>query len=273
MRLAFDTYAAPGASPTRTLVWLHGLLGTGNNLRTLARRVVDARPDWQAALVDLRAHGESLGQDGEDTLHAAAQDVIDTFAEHPLPVRAVVGHSFGGKVALALWDSPLRLEHVCTLDSGPSARLDARGSQTTLRVLDALEATPGPFTSRDGFVQALAERGVVPSLGRWLAMQLHGPAGALTFAPSIPRLRALLQSYFAWNAWPVFHEAVGKPGAPHFHLVIGATSTVYDAADLATVQGLVDSSGGQVTRGIVQAGHWVHVDAPDAVVNEVLSWA
>lgn len=273
MRLAFDTYAAPGASPTKTMVWLHGMLGTGNNLRTIARRVVDARPDWQAALVDLRAHGESLGTDGEDTVHGAAQDVVDTFAVHAPPVRAVVGHSFGGKVALALWDSPLRLAHVCTLDSGPGARLDARGSEATLKVLDALEATPGPFPSRDAFVQALGARGLEPTLGRWLAMQLHGPAGALRFAPSLPRLRALLRSYFEWNAWPVFHGAVGKAGAPHFHLVIGAASRVYGEADLATVQGLVASSAGQVTSGTVQAGHWVHVEAPDAVVAEVLRWA
>lgn len=273
MRLAFDTYSAPGARPTRAMVWLHGILGTGNNLRTIARRVSDARPDWQAVLVDLRGHGDSLGLDGEDSVQGAAQDVVDTFAAHALPVRAVVGHSFGGKVALALWDSPLRLGHLCTLDSGPGARTDARGSESTLAVLDALEACPGPFASRDAFVQALGARGVDAALGRWLAMQLAGPAGALAFAPSLGRIRALLGSYFTWNAWPVFHAAVGAPGAPHFHLVVGERSRVYDAADRATVQGLVAASGGQVTAATLPTGHWVHVEAPDAVVAEVTRWA
>ncbi len=51
-------------------------------------------------LVDLCAHGASLETDGEDSLNAAATDIVQLCAAQSLPVTALVGHSFGGKVAL-----------------------------------------------------------------------------------------------------------------------------------------------------------------------------
>ena len=45
---------AEGARPERAILFLHGILGSGGNWRTFARRFVAARPDWAAVLVDLR---------------------------------------------------------------------------------------------------------------------------------------------------------------------------------------------------------------------------
>jgi pimeloyl-ACP methyl ester carboxylesterase len=55
MLLHVDLVTAAGATPTRAFLFLHGILGQGTNLRTLARRFVEARPMVQAVLVDLRA--------------------------------------------------------------------------------------------------------------------------------------------------------------------------------------------------------------------------
>src|SRR5262245_2654909 len=79
------------------IIFLHGILGRGNNLRTIARRFVEARPDWTAWLVDLRGHGRSPKALPNPSLEAAARDVVDLAAQAAQPVRAIVGHSFGGK--------------------------------------------------------------------------------------------------------------------------------------------------------------------------------
>jgi esterase len=57
-----------------------------------------------------------------------------------VPATGVVGHSFGGKVALALAQAHPELLEVMTLDSAPGPRLDARGSEATVRVVTMLQS-------------------------------------------------------------------------------------------------------------------------------------
>src|SRR5882762_2582341 len=96
--LAFDRL--DGAHGERTIAFLHGILGRGNNLRNIARRFIEARPDWTAWLVDLRGHGRSPKGAAGPSLEAAARDVVDLAARAAPPLGAIAGHSFGGKVAL-----------------------------------------------------------------------------------------------------------------------------------------------------------------------------
>src|SRR6185295_11256364 len=126
--LAFDRI--DGARPKRVIVFLHGILGRGNNLRTIARRFVELRPEWSAWLVDLRGHGRSPKGTPEPSLEAAARDVVELAPS----VRAIVGHSFGGKIALeaARIGEIASLEHVVVIDSAPGAREPVRGGDSPL---------------------------------------------------------------------------------------------------------------------------------------------
>ena len=74
VELAFEHVTSPGRA-TQRLLFLHGMLGRGANLRTIARRFVDQRPAWDAWLVDLRGHGASPKGSPEPSLAAAADDV------------------------------------------------------------------------------------------------------------------------------------------------------------------------------------------------------
>ncbi|MEO5821321.1 MAG: alpha/beta fold hydrolase, partial [Vicinamibacteraceae bacterium] len=88
----------------RTLVLLHGIYGRGRNWAAIARGLAARRPEWAAALVDLRLHGSSPSFTPPHTVAACAADVraLIAQADWPAPADAVVGHSFGGKVALSL---------------------------------------------------------------------------------------------------------------------------------------------------------------------------
>ena len=53
-------------------------------------------------LVDLPHHGNSGPGRHGDTVHGLAQDVLDWAAVNHVSLRVVLGHSYGGKVALAM---------------------------------------------------------------------------------------------------------------------------------------------------------------------------
>jgi len=76
---------------------LHGLFGRAQNLGSVARRLA---PAMRVISIDLRNHGASPHAPGMD-YETQAADVIETLAAlHALPA-ALLGHSMGGKTAMA----------------------------------------------------------------------------------------------------------------------------------------------------------------------------
>ena len=119
--------SADGAAPPdRWLLVLHGILGSGSNFRSFARRVATACPTWGFVICDLRAHGLSQGARPPHTIDAAAEDLVRLearLAAEGQMVAGVLGHSFGGKVAIA---------YAARRAAGParrSARMRRRGSR------------------------------------------------------------------------------------------------------------------------------------------------
>jgi esterase len=270
MQLHVDLVTAPNATPTGAFLFLHGILGQGTNLRTLARRFVEARPGYQAVLVDLRAHGASQGVEGEDSLVTAADDVAQTARALGLPVTGVCAHSFGGKVTMLLAERLEGLSHLVILDSGPGARTDFRGSELTMKVLSTLEDAPARFASREAFVAHLGAAGIERGISTWLGMNLDRGDDGFRFTLSLSRIRTLLASYFATDCWPALECLVLDPG-PAFHLVIGARSKVFDQGERERAEALAARSGGRCTVDVLPTGHWVHVDDFEGTVRVLLT--
>lgn len=271
MRLHFELVTAPSAPVAQqSLLLLHGILGQGTNLRTLARRFVDARPGWQAVLVDLRAHGQSQTVEGDDTITRAADDVAETVKTLNAPVRAVLGHSFGGKVAMLLAERLPGLEHLVVLDSGPGQRADFRGSELTMKVLSTLEDAPALFPSREAFVTQLGNAGIDRAIGQWLGMNLERDQAGFRFRLSLSRIRSLLASYFATDCWPLLERLAVDVG-PRFHLVIGKRSKVFDGNERERAEALASRSSGRCTVDVLETGHWVHVDDFEGTLQVLLS--
>lgn len=269
--LAHDVVIAAGARPDRSFVLLHGILGSGPNLRTLARRLVEQRPGWAAILVDLRRHGASLDAPGPDTLEQAARDVAELARSLETPARAVLGHSFGGKVALQWLASSDRdraeLADVFVVDSNPGPRPDARGSEGTLRVLDVLASLPGPFAAREDFVSAFVAQDARPAIAQWLAMSLRREGDGWRFGPPLPSIRALLASYFAIDLWPVVES---PPASTRVHLVIGERSSVLDTADRERAAEIAARIPERVSVTLLPTDHWVHVEDLDGLLRAIL---
>src|SRR5262249_50100949 len=144
-----------GVHPRQAIAFLHGILGRGRNLRMIATRFVEARPDWTAWLIDLRGHGRSPKNTPRPSLEAAAWDVVSLAARAELPLRAIVGHSFGGKVALevARLEAVESLAHVVTIDSAPGWKERVSGGESPFDVIDVLESLPREFASKTDFIK------------------------------------------------------------------------------------------------------------------------
>jgi pimeloyl-ACP methyl ester carboxylesterase len=272
--IAATTAAARTPEVPSWMLFLHGILGSGANWRTFAKQIVAERPGWGAVLVDLRLHGESRGFEAPHTVARAASDVVQLVealgdAGRLLGGRvdAVLGHSFGGKVALALTEAVRGdLAHLFVVDSTPSARPDRRGSEDTQHIVDLLHELPSDFPDRDAFLAWTQSRGVSRPTAMWLAMNVKPEPNTAryVFRLDVAGVRALLDDYFATDLWRVLEA---PPGRVRPHLVVGGRSSVVDGADRARAAAAAPRTTFHV---IEDAGHWVHVDAPDALRAVVL---
>ncbi|MFT5358806.1 MAG: esterase, partial [Polyangiales bacterium] len=225
--------------------------------RSIAQRFVDKRPDYAAVLVDLRAHGESRTESPPDTLAQCAADLEAIGLS--IPVEAVLGHSFGGKVALAY--AMARPCSTFVVDSTPSARPNKSGSESVLAVLHALRALPPSFDDRRAFVRALNENHSIPRpTAMWLAMNLEKDGDRMVFGVDLDRIDALLADYFEQDLW----AAVGA----NTTFLLGGKSDVVSKSDIARAQ-----SAGATTLTFEDAAHWVHVDAPEALTDALVEHA
>jgi len=251
--------------PERYMLFLHGILGTRANWRGIARQFVEARPGWGAVLVDLREHGDSLGFPAPHTVHAAAADVGELERSLPTPVVGALGHSFGGKVVLEwLHSRQGQATEAWTIDSSPSPSEANRDTTAAAEVIRTLEALPRHWQSQEAFVAAVVEAGQPPRIAQWLAMNLRRTDnGQRTFGPDLEVIRALVDDYARTDGWDVI-EAL--PEACTLDVVIGGHSKVFSTSDRERIERLGRNKSNISVHVIEDAGHWVHVDAADAVV-------
>ncbi|AKV02876.1 hydrolase, alpha/beta fold family, putative [Labilithrix luteola] len=271
MPLSHAFVTAPSSTPDRWFVFLHGILGSGANWRTFAKQIVGARPSWGVVLVDLRLHGESqTGFSPPHTVAATANDVAELVASigHRGPVRAVLGHSFGGKVAIEYARGHgASLDHLYVIDSTPSARPDYRGSSGTMHIVDLLRNLPEEFGDRNAFTTWMEERGVARPIAMWLAMNVR-PVPNTTrfeFRIDVPGIRAMLEDYFIRDSWDVLEN---PPGLMRTHLIVGGASDIVDQSDIAHAARCPRTT----IDVLPNVGHWVHAEAPDALRDLVLGY-
>ena len=259
-RLHHERIARAGAAPARWLLLTHGIYGAGSNWRGIARKLVGRRPDWGVVLADLRQHGRSEPGAPPHTLAACAAD-LRALAEELGGVEALAGHSFGGKVVLAARpDAAVRQTWV--LDASPGARPGALDDpdNTVARVLALMASLPAAWDRRDDYVAAIVAAGHDVAFAQWLAMNLvPGADGRLASRLDLAALRELLVDYYARDLW----ASAFDPAGGRLDVVIAEASPALSADDRARL----DAAPPHVHVHRVAAGHWLHIAAPDAVVE------
>ncbi|MBP9086593.1 MAG: alpha/beta fold hydrolase [Kofleriaceae bacterium] len=268
--LHYEVVAGAGVTPTHWLALTHGIFGSGGNWRSIARKFLDAAPTWGAVLIDLRGHGKSPSGTAPHTLAACALDLAETLnqlRDQGMQVEALTAHSFGGKVALALSgiaSDRLTPLHRFILDSTPSARPHAWHPplHSVPTVLALLESLPATWASRDAFVAAVVDAGQPLAIAQWLGLSVHRVEDQYALRLDLAVVRALLDDYFAQDFWSYLVD----DRAPIDFVVARRGKTVSDA-DLARLQVLP----AHVQTVVLDAGHWLHVDAPGPLVAHLVA--
>ena len=241
----------------RTLLLTHGIYGAGANWRAIANKLVAKRREWSVLLVDLRGHGKSPIGDPPHTIAAAAEDVRAVCTEHG--VRAIAGHSFGGKVVLAA-RSLVTVEQTWVLDASPSPRPAAFAEgNSVVRVLELLERSDRSWAKRDEFIATVMGEGHAKPLAQWLAMNLAPEGDHYELRLDTAQLRALLESYYATDLW----DAAWNPADGDIHVVIADKSNTIDDDARARLA----HAPAHVHVHHLPTDHWLHIEAPDAVVG------
>jgi esterase len=237
-------------------VLLHGFLGAAKNLRSLAQRWAERDPQRLFLVLDLTGHGASPPLPPDADLTTLATDVRETIAAEGLPAPlSLVGHSFGGRVALGvLRDAPELVRDVVLLDITPGP-IDDRLSASR-RVLEVLLRAPEEAADRRELRRHLVDGGLSPVLADWLAMNVRVEDGRARWTfdrRALDRLQARISTD---DLWPVV-ESRQVP----LRCIRGGRSryvTDEDARRFELAGCRVDT--------LADAGHDVHVEAQDALL-------
>ena len=258
------TRLAAGEDTSLDLVLLHGIYGRGRNWQAVARAIVEARTDVACWLVDLPHHGSSgPGQHGQ-TVQGLALDVIEWARGAGVSARAVLGHSYGGKVALAIAGemrgTPLQ---VWVIDSTPDVKPPSGSAWDMLRVVRSL---PDRFPSRAAAQDAIQAAGYELPVAQWMTTNLVRDGESFRWQLDFDVMERLLHDFFVTAVWDV----IESPDPLHeIHIVKATRSSVIAPDTQARIRA---ASGSHVQFHEREGGHWIHAERPDLIAQLVLEY-
>lgn len=253
-RVLSTTRVGNGPNP---LVLLHGFLGSARNLATLARRWSAADPSRILLLPDLTGHGVSPPLPPGATLGDVADDLLSTLdAEVGTTPVDVMGHSLGGRVALAAIDeAPDRFRSITLLDiaAGP---IGVAGGESD-RILARVVAAPDRPATRDEARKFLLEGNLTPPIVEWVLTNLVPADGGYAWRIDRKALESFRRTMSDADLWPVV-ERFGD----RIRCIRGGASRYVRDVDVERFR-----AAGVPVDTIDGAGHFVHVDKPKELLE------
>ncbi len=246
-RILGDKHPAESA-----IVILHGVFGTSDNWQTFGKALAEHH---RVLLVDQRNHGQSP-HSGEFNYSAMADDLKIFVEEQQLPRPVVLGHSMGGKTAMFFAIRyPELLGKLMVVDIAPRAYpvhhqtiLDAFAAVKIDKIQSRQEA-------EEQMMPWVPEKGV----RQFLLKNLQRTDQGFSWKLNLPVIRDNI-------------EAIGEavPESKTFEkptlFVRGEKSDYIRKKDEALIDRLFPQA---TTVTITNAGHWVHAEQPEALLEVV----
>ena len=249
IQLAFEEY---GSGPP--LIILHGLFGSSTNWRSIAKRL---SVDFRVLGLDLRNHGRS-GWHHDMSYAVMANDVRNFILENDLQQVTVIGHSMGGKtaMALALTHGDL-LDSLVVIDIAP---VDYNHSHE-LFTQSMMELDLGKLINRKQAETALAKSILDTPTRQFLLQNLVSVNNQFDWRIN---LAAIQQNMDKLTGFPIdLHNSQFNQQTLFVH---GSESDYITPNQLPQINKLFPNN---KTVEIKNAGHWIHVQNPDELLNEM----
>ncbi|GGJ35860.1 alpha/beta fold hydrolase [Neoroseomonas lacus] len=228
------------------LILLHGLFGAGQNWGGIRRALA---PSHRVLTPDLRNHGASPRAGAMDYATMAA-DLAETMDAAGVPHASLLGHSMGGKVAMAFaLAHPERVERLIVADIAP-----VRYRPALRGYVEAMQTLPlrSGMTRKEAdahLAATIPEAGIRAFLLQSLRFETDPPAwrlGLAELAAAMPTIEDFAPPAGARFDGPVLVMAGDRSGyiRPEHHAVFRA---LFPQAAFTTIP---------------HAGHWVHAENP-----------
>ncbi|WP_241609309.1 esterase [Rosenbergiella australiborealis] len=230
------------------ILLIHGLFGSLDNLGILAR---DLRQTHTVLQVDVRNHGLSPRCDSMNYAEMA-QDMFDTLDTHSLSEVIVIGHSMGGKIAMAMSACcPERVKQMVIIDIAPvtytirrhDSMFSALDAVTQARVTDRREAK----TIMEAYIDE-------PEVIQFLLKSFH--QGEWRF--NIPALWNNYDTISGWQELPTWRDPI--------LFIRGKNSAYLDPKYQTALLKQFPQAKAYIIAG---AGHWVHAEKPQTVQRAI----
>lgn len=247
MELYSDTL---GAGPD--LVILHGLFGSGDNWRSIAKSLSE---HYRVHLLDLPNHGRSPWVK-QQSYPVFARAVTDWMISQGIEDTALLGHSMGGKVAMqmALNDAGSRLNKLIIVDIAPRAYPPHH--QDIFRALSTTDLNQ--FKNRSEVDEALTDGIETTGIRQFILKSLYrNDEDQLAWRFN---LEALQQQYDSIAREPDFERPFEGPTL----FIKGMNSQYIQTSDQSAITERFPKATAKIIEG---AGHWPHAEKPAAFLR------
>ncbi|MFQ6370939.1 alpha/beta fold hydrolase [Shewanella sp. YIC-542] len=238
------------------VVLIHGLFGDGDNLKALAHAL---ETDYRVIRIDCPNHGRSehLAEMGYPQMARMLGQLLD---ELDISKAHFVGHSMGGKIALATaLLMPQRVLSVVAADIAPVAYSNRHD-----KVFAAMANLPLDSKDRREALQHLLDAGVDEATAQFLLKSLRRTAGGFEWKLNLP---GLINSYPNIIGW--FNPTT----RPDFLTFNGPTFFLHSADPVYVNSSYRDEIVKQFpqaeSKAITGTGHWLHAQKP-ALFNQLV---
>lgn len=279
--LSSETFKSSSAtaSPTKSMVCLHGILGSKKNWRTPSNIFTKKYPEFQAIAIDHRGHGSSSKLHGVDTVESCAQDVLQTLQHKDLPAvfRAgpptlLCGHSFSGKVVMSMLDVLIKAnaplpEHVWILDSMPGVydrALDSSHQQSVIGIINTIMDLPAEFESKLWIESLLTSKGISRPIVDWLSTNIipvenpHDHSiSAYRYSFDIETVHHLFEDFCEKDMWGFLEN---YQGTSKIHFIRAGKNRAWTAETLDRFAHLNAKNSNIMLHTMPNVGHWLHAE-------------
>lgn len=195
MKLNFRIQNALSPTPSLPIILIHGLFGNLDNLGVLAR---DLHQDHNVIQVDLRDHGLSP-RSPQVSYPDMAQDVLELMDQLAIEKAIIIGHSMGGKVAMAMTAiAPNRIEKLVAIDIAP-VNYQVRRHDQIFAAINAVSVAG--ITQRQQAAQLMRELIRDEGVIQFLLKSFHN--GEWRF--DVPALWNQYENIVGWQPIPLGH--------------------------------------------------------------------